>query len=606
MRRLILLTVTALLCLQAAPAMAQDGLTTKAMYKTGPSDRYMMGGTWGFSRFKAGVYQPVQIPYAWNANDNSLASYQGGTGFFRKDFDLPGSAKGSTWIVRFESVNYHSKIYLNGKQIGKHDGAYLPFEIVLKRKYLRKKNRLIVRVDSKRQPDDFPPSGTSVIGNPTGGWWNYGGILREVYLRKVNKVDLSSVQVKPSVACANCKAAVTYEAQVKNYGSKKTQVRVSSRLNGQTVSLGSRNVKAGGTAILRRKITVAKPKLWSPASPYLYNTGFTLKNGSKTAQTFRLRTGLRSVTIKGGRLKLNGQNLAIRGYGMHEDQPGKGFASDQTFQEKQIQDARNSGGTMLRAHYPLSEYYYERADELGMFIWGEVPVYSVKSAELNKVKVREAAVAQVSEMVRAKWNHPSLLIYSIGNELNSNVGGPVAAYIKDATTAIKRLDNSRPMALAINGYPGAGCQPGYKSLQILGLNEYFGWYVGPDGQIADQSLLSEFLDQMRKCYPGKAIFVTEFGAEANRSGPREEKGSFEFQQDFINYHLGVMNSKPWLSGALYWALQEFKVRPNWDGGNPRPNSPLHEKGVITYNGAFKPGYYDLQAQFRSIKQYGAP
>jgi beta-glucuronidase len=186
------------------------------------------------------------------------------------------------------------------------------------------------------------------------------------------------------------------------------------------------------------------------------------------------------------------------------------------------------------------------------------------------------------------------------------VGGPVAAYIKDATTAIKRLDNSRPIALAINGYPGAGCQPGYKSLQVLGLNEYFGWYVGPDGQIADQSLLSEFLDQMRRCYPGKALFVTEFGAEANRSGPREEKGSFEFQQDFINFHLNVMNSKPWLSGALYWALQEFKVRPNWDGGNPRPNSPLHEKGVITYNGAFKPGYYDLQAQFRAIKQYGAP
>jgi beta-glucuronidase len=291
---------------------------------------------------------------------------------------------------------------------------------------------------------------------------------------------------------------------------------------------------------------------------------------------------------------------------MHEDEPGKGFASDQAFQERQIQNARNAGATMLRAHYPLSEYYFERADELGMFLWGEVPVWSIKSSELNKPRVRAAAVAQVTKMVRTKWNHPSLILYSIGNELNANVTGPVAKYIDEATTGIRRLDRSRPIALAINGYPGSGCQAGYKALQILGINEYFGWYVGPDGQIADQSLLSDYLDQMRKCYPGKAIFVTEFGAEANRDGPREEKGSFQFQEDFINFHLNVFNSKPWLSGALYWALQEFKVRPNWDGGNPRPNSPLHEKGVITYGGAFKPGYYDLQASFRATKQVGGP
>jgi beta-glucuronidase len=607
MRRFMLFIVAVAFCLQAVPAMADDGLTTKTMYKNGPSDRYLMGGDWGFSRTKSGPYSTVQVPYAWNANDNSDASYRGGLAFYRKDFKLPSSSKGAAWLVRFESVNYHSKIYLNGKLLGKHDGAYQPFEILLKRKALKKNNRLLVQVNSRRTADDFPPFGTSVLGDPTGGWWNYGGILREVYLRKVNKVDLSNVHVDPSVTCATCKAKVTYTAWVKNYSSKKTRVSVSSRLNDQGVNLGSKSVGPGKTAMLTRKLTVAKPKLWSPASPYLYNTGFTLKNGSKTAQTYTLRTGLRSIKVQGGRLKLNGQNLNIRGFGMHEDEPGKGFASDQAFQEQQIQNARNAGATMLRSHYPLSEYYYERADELGMFMWGEVPIYSVKSAELNKPRVRAAAVAQVTKMVHTKWNHPSLLLYSIGNELNSNVGGPVAKYVQEATSAIKRIDKSRPMALAINGYPGAGCQAqGYKSLQILGLNEYFGWYVGPDGQIADQSLLSDFLDQMRKCYPGKALFVTEFGAEANRDGPREEKGSFQFQEDFINYHLNVFNSKPWLSGALYWALQEFKVRPNWDGGNPRPNSPLHEKGVITYGGAFKPGYYDIQTQFRATKQVGAP
>jgi beta-glucuronidase len=609
MRRLILLTFAVLLCLPAVPAMAagslRDGLTTKSAYKNGPSSRFMMAGDWGFSRNKGGPYATVQVPYAWNANDNSFASYRGGIGFYRKDFALPGS-KSSAWLVRFESNNYHSKVYLNGHLIGKHDGAYQPFELLLPKKYLKSRNRLLVRVDSRRTAADFPPYGTSVVGDPTGGWWNYSGILREVYLRKINKVDLSNVLVRPSVSCSKCKAGVLYKAFVKNYTSKKQKVKVSSRLGGKVVGLGSKTIKPHGSATLTRKITVAKPKLWSPASPYLYNTGFTLKDGSKTAQTYSLRSGLRSITVKGGRLKLNGQNLNIRGFGLHEDEPGKGFASDRAFQEGQIQAARNAGATMLRTHYPLSEYYYERADELGMFLWGEVPIYSVKSAELAKSKVRQRAVAQVSKLVKTKWNHPSLLIYSIGNELNSNVSGPVGEYVKEASAAVKALDPSRPIGLAINGYPGAGCQQGYKPLQVLGLNEYFGWYVGPDGQIADQSLLSDFLDQMRKCYPSKALMITEFGAEANRDGPREEKGSYQFQEDFINYHLNVFNSKPWLSGALYWALQEFKVRPNWDGGNPRPNSPLHEKGVIRYDGTLKPGYFDLQTQFRAIKQVGAP
>jgi hypothetical protein len=90
------------------------------------------------------------------------------------------------------------------------------------------------------------------------------------------------------------------------------------------------------------------------------------------------------------------------------------------------------------------------------------------------------------------------------------------------------------------------------------------------------------------CYAGKAIMITEFGAEANRDGPVEEKGTYAFQQDWINYQLGVMATKPWLSGALYWALNEFWVRPGWEGGNPRPLSPLFQKGLITYDGVRKP------------------
>jgi beta-glucuronidase len=98
--------------------------------------------------------------------------------------------------------------------------------------------------------------------------------------------------------------------------------------------------------------------------------------------------------------------------------------------------------------------------------------------------------------------------------------------------------------------------------------------------------------------------ITEFGAEANRNGPVEEKGTFEHQQDFVNYHLGVYATKPWLSGSLYWTLREFKIRPEWDGGNPRPSpEPLHQKGVIAYDGSRKPAFGDIQRLFRSVDQY---
>jgi beta-glucuronidase len=129
---------------------------------------------------------------------------------------------------------------------------------------------------------------------------------------------------------------------------------------------------------------------------------------------------------------------------------------------------------------------------------------------------------------------------------------------------------------------------------VLGVNDYFGWYVGPSGQIFDRTRLPGYLDHLRACYPKQALMVTEFGAEANRDGPPEEKGTYAYQQDFVNYHLGVFAARPWLSGAIYWALDEFWVRPGWDGGDPRPQPPIFQKGLISYDGVPKPAFADVQ------------
>jgi beta-glucuronidase len=217
--------------------------------------------------------------------------------------------------------------------------------------------------------------------------------------------------------------------------------------------------------------------------------------------------------------------------------------------------------------------------------------------------VRKTGADELRKNILANGAHPSIAVWSIGNELSSKPGPVQGEYLKEAAAQAKRLDPTRPVGYAVAGYPAAGCQSEYAPLDVIGINEYFGWYPGPNGQLADRSILSSYLDQVRRCYRDKAIMITEFGAEANREGPVEEKGTYAHQQDFVNYHVGVYASKPWLSGVIYWALKEFRVRPEWEGGNPRPTPPLHQKGVIAFDDTKKPAFFDLQRHYKATNQY---
>jgi beta-glucuronidase len=246
---------------------------------------------------------------------------------------------------------------------------------------------------------------------------------------------------------------------------------------------------------------------------------------------------------------------------------------------------------------------HELADRLGLLVWSEIPMYAVKTNYLKSETVRKVGANELRDNVLANGNHPSIVTWSVGNELSSRPGPVQGDYLRRAANQARALDPTRPISYAVAGYPGAGCQTEYAPLDIIGINEYFGWYPGPNGQIADRSILGDYLDTVRACYPDKGIFITEFGAEANRPGPVEEKGTYEHQQDFVNYHTSVFDSKPWLSGAIYWTLKEFRVRPDWEGGNPRPQSPIHQKAVIDFDGNRKPAFTNLQQAYQRVDQY---
>ncbi|MDQ3457438.1 MAG: beta galactosidase jelly roll domain-containing protein [Actinomycetota bacterium] len=605
----------------APAALAQDGITRGTVYKDGPDNRYLLGGEWLFRLDKGNVglsqgfmrqsstagWTKTAVPNSWNAGDDSVESMTGTAGWYRKDFRLPDRRSRMSWVVRFESVNYRARVWLNGRPVGRNTGAYLPFEVRLPASALRRRgtNRLVIRVDNRRLRSDFPPSGLTGAGDPTGGWWNYGGLLREVYLERIDAVGISSVRVRPNLPCRTCDATVAVRVTVRNFAARARRVRISGSYGGRRLGLGTKSVGARRFATFTDRIRVRNPRLWEPGSPSLYSARLRVSSGGRKLVGYDLKSGIRSIRMSGGRILLNGRVVNFRGVGLHEDDPVKGFAIDSARRQQIVAQAKEVGATLLRSHYPLHPEIHELADREGILIWSEIPVYAVKTQYLKRLEVRKLAARELEDNIVVNQNHPSVLLWSIGNELSARPGPVQSFYINRAARQAKALDPTRPVALAVAGYPSAGCRGQYAALDVIGINEYFGWYPGPNGQIADRDSLSDYLDSVRTCYPNKAVVVSEFGAEANRNGPVEEKGTFQHQVDFVNYHLGVHGSKPWLTGSIYWALQEFRVRPNWEGGNPRPNSPIHEKGLLEFDGTKKPAWFDVQRIFNATPQYGA-
>jgi len=611
----------------AAPAVAQSespssAPSKKVLYEQGPSGRFLLDGTWlrrldpGDAGLGAGWasnastegWEKVTVPEAWNATDESMASYLGGVGWYRRDFRLPaGSPPSASWVVRFESVNYAATVWLNGRRLATHKGAYEPFEVRLPASALSRNgvNRLVLRLDTRRTESDIPPATTDARGRPRGGWWNYGGILREVYLRQVNDIDMEEVTVLPDLPCASCAATIRWKVTARNLSTKARSVEITGRFGARRIGVGRGRIAAGQARTFTASLKVPRPKLWTPSRPTLYSAGASVSSGGSQLQSFNRRVGVRSIAVNSaGRLTLNGKLMNLRGIGMHEDSRDRGFAVDNAFRQRQLEMAKELGAGIVRAHYPLHPNSLEWADRNGLMVWSEVPVFQLSASVLRKDEVRRRAVSAFSGMVRRLNGHPSIAIWSVGNEMSSRVSSGQEAYIDAATAAGRAIDPTRPIGIAMAPSPTTDCQSGYSSLDVIGANVYYGWYIGTDGSIADRELLGPELDDLRKCYPKKAVLISEFGFEANRDGAPEERGTYQFQREMMDYDMNVFDSKPWLSGQFYWALQSFRVRPNWDGGNPYPQSPIHEKGVLDFEGNKRPNFDHLRDRFRTANQFG--
>jgi beta-glucuronidase len=467
-------------------------------------------------------------------------------------------------------------------------------------------NHLVVRVDNRLRRTDLPPRPVSSGHRPRGGWWNYGGIVRDVYLRRVDRIDLGNVQVRPTIACPSCAATVHYELRVRNYSPVPQRVRVQGRYGATPVSIGSATVRAGSSHLFVRDLSIPRPHLWSPGDPYLYPATIDAEAAAgrgrfTPAAGYRLLSGIRNVAVSAdGRLTVNWRVVDFRGVAVEEDSLTRGSALTMADRNRIFAWMNRLGANELRTQYPLDPYMYEMADRLGILVWSETPVYRVPGPALKLPSVQRRALAMLRAGIAANGNHPSVFAWSLGNELNQTAPHAQAAYLARAAAAARAADPSRLVAAAIAGIPGSGCGSTYAPLDLIGLNEYYGWYAGLMG---DSDQLSPYLGSVRACEPHKAIVVSEFGAEANRQGPPGEKGTYEFQQNFIRTQLGVFASKPWLSGASYFALQDFRVRPQWTGGNPVPQPPWHQKGLVSAAGDAKPAFGAVAQIYRATPEF---
>jgi beta-glucuronidase len=581
----------------AAPHAAVP--TERSLYHDAPNGLYLLDAGWttrpdphdrgarrGWQRLGATRgFHPVAIPNAFNARRLGRRSFNGSVQWYRTRFTAPPPKGAVDWRLRFESVNTAARVWLNGRFVGRHRGAYLPFE--LPAAGLRSgENELVVRVDSRARSTDLPP------GNRARGWWNFGGILREVYLRRVTALDLSHLRL---VAVPGEPARVQVSGDVRNASSEAQPLDYDLKVSGPDgFALAQRRsagvLPARGRTRISDSFEIPKPRLWTPASPSLYDLRIALNGGQETRSHF----GVRDWTVTAdGIAQLNGRALSLRGASFHEQTRRRGAALMPADRDEIVRELQALGADFARQHYPPHPALLEAFDRAGIVYWEQIPVWRVRRTQLRSPAYRRRALSALRDAVLRDRNHASIMAWSVSNETLRGGAGEVK-YLRAARKLLDALDPTRLFAADKALRPLSDLPPSYRILDAIGLNEYVGWYGGRNAQ------LSGNLATAHARFPGQALFVTELGAEANRAGPASRKGTYAFQRRFLAKHLGIITAAPFVNGALVWALRDFAARPGWDGGNPRPDPPLSFKGVFRQNGSPKPAARTVRRSFDAV------
>lgn len=508
----------------------------------------------------------MRIPNDWNTQDEKLFYYEG-TVWFKKSFDYT-LAKHKRLFLNFAAVNYQADVYLNGKKLGTHVGGFTSFSFEISTVIKEKDNYLVVKVDNKRLKDAVPTTNTD--------WWNYGGITREVSLMEVADAFIEDYSI---------------QLDKKNNTTIAGYIKVNTPTTGQPISISIPALKKiitdtlGPTGILNFSIHTGMGDIqyWSPKNPKLYEIIIDY-NG----ETIKDRIGFRTIETNAATILLNGAPIFLKGISIHEENATGGRGKTIEDAKRLLSWAKELGCNYVRlAHYPHNENTIRLADELGLLVWEEIPVYW--TINFKNPATYHNAENQLNEMIDRDKNRASVIIWSMANE--TPLSDERTFFIKNLIKYTKSKDSTRLVSAALltqysNGVNSIN-DPLGEDLDLIAFNQYLGWYGGNLEDAETIKWTSKY---------NKPLIVSEFGGDAKQGlhGDKKERWTEEYQAYLYIQNLKMINKMPHLAGLSPWILVDFR--------SPRRLLPgiqdgYNRKGLISNKGIKKKAFWVLNKYY---------
>jgi len=509
----------------------------------------------------------LQVPGDWNTQRPELLYYEG-TVWYERRFDH-AARPGARLFVQFGAAAQRASVWLNGKRLGDHEGGFTPFAFEVTGLVRARDNSIVVKVDNTRRAEALPALNTD--------WWNYGGLTRDVRLVETPRAFVRDAQVQ--LARDNPTLVRGFVRLDGARGPVRVTIEIPEARASHTVS-----TDAGGTARFEFPATLAR---WSPESPRLYDV--VIRAGDDRVQD---RIGFRTIATRGADIRLNDSPVFLRGISLHEEALGRGGrATSRADAEALLGLAKELGCNFVRlAHYPHGDEMTRAADRLGLLVWSEIPVYW--TIAWSNPDTLAAARAQLGEEIARDRNRASVILWSVGNE--TPVSEARTRFLRTLVDDVRAADDTRLVTAAlehraVDARTHLLDDPLGAALDVLGLNEYVGWY---DGLPAKCDALV-----WRSAYD-KPIIVSEFGADAKAGlhGDALTRFSEEYQADVYRRQIAMLKKIPALRGLSPWILVDFR-----SARRPLPGiqDGWNRKGLVADDGTKKQAFGVLRDAYRA-------
>ncbi|WP_426358736.1 glycoside hydrolase family 2 protein [Pseudocolwellia sp. HL-MZ19] len=511
----------------------------------------------------------INVPGDWNTQKKELYLYEG-TVWYHKEFTFQKQSK-KRYVVNFGAVNYQAIVYVNGVKVGQHEGGFTSFQFEITDLLKQGDNFITVKADNRRERNQVPTVNTD--------WWNYGGITREVSILALPKSHLADYTIQVAKDNTNL---ITGKLTVDGKNEGKVTVVIPELDIKKKIKL-SKN----GEASFSFK---ARPTLWSPENPKLYAVEFHY-NGEVIKDTI----GFRTIETDGEDIKLNGKSVYLRGISIHEESPlTNGRAWSEEDARLLLTWAKELGSNFVRlAHYPHNENMLRVADELGLMVWSEIPVYW--TVLFDDENVYNKAELQLTEMISRDKNRASIIMWSMANETPNETAR--LTFITNLIKKTRSLDDTRLITAAMdtqsNSKNGMVIEDPLASVvDIIGINSYCGWYFAEPETCSDLTWESSY---------NKPVIMSELGAGAlqGKHGESNERWTEEYQASVYKHNLAMVENISSLRGLTPWILKDFRS----------PRRPLkniqdfwNRKGLLSETGVKKQAWFILHDFYKKIEE----